>query len=54
LLLDGGESLPAVTDLLGHAKTSKTANVYAHAVRGSQRRIAATMDNLLSGTDANS
>jgi integrase len=33
LLLDGGESLAAVSAFLGHSSTATTAAVYAHAVR---------------------
>ena len=33
LLLDAGESLPAVSAFLGHSSTATTALVYAHAVR---------------------
>jgi integrase len=46
-----GEGLPVtlVSEMLGHADAATTLRVYAHAVPGAQRQVAAAMDALLSG-----
>ena len=45
-LLAEGANLKAVSDRVGHSRTSMTADVYAHAVQGMQRELADTLDRL--------
>lgn len=47
LLLAEGLPLPAVSQRLGHANTQVTASVYAHALRGADRRAAEALSSLL-------
>lgn len=46
-LLDAGLSVRAVSERLGHASTTTTLNIYAHAVPATDRRAAAVMGDLL-------
>lgn len=45
-LLAEGANLKAVSERVGHSRTSMTADVYAHAVEGMQRELASTLDRL--------
>ncbi len=45
-LLASGANLKAVSDRVGHSRTSMTADVYAHAVEGAQKELAETLDTL--------
>lgn len=47
LLLAEGLPLPAVSQRLGHANTQVTASVYAHALKGADRRAAEALSSLL-------
>jgi integrase len=46
--LDQGISLKSISSRLGHAKTSTTADIYAHALQSTDREIANKMDDFLS------
>ena len=45
-LLADGANLTAVSERAGHSRTSMTTDVYAHAVEGMQRELAARLDRL--------
>ena len=45
-LLAAGGNMKAVSERVGHSRTSMTADVYAHAVEGMQRELADTLDRL--------
>jgi integrase len=45
-LLAEGAPLPAVSERVGHSRTSMTTDVYAHAVEGMQRDLADRLDSL--------
>ncbi len=47
MLLAAGGNLKAVSERVGHSRTSMTADVYAHAVEGMQAELASTLDQLL-------
>lgn len=47
LQLGESRDLAAVSATLGHAQTSTTANIYAHALPSGRKRVAAAMDRLL-------
>lgn len=47
LLIADGMAITDVADMLGHALTSTTLNVYAHAMPGSNRRVAEAMERIL-------
>lgn len=49
LQLGESHDLTAVSATLGHAHTSTTANIYAHALPNGRRQVAASMDQLLFG-----
>ena len=40
---------PFIVEMLGHSDVSTTLRVYAHAVPGAQRQVAAAMEQLLTG-----
>jgi len=40
MLLEAGESVPTVSEYLGHASPAVTMAVYAHAVPGAKKRAA--------------
>ena len=46
LLLAAGANLKAVSERVGHSRTSMTLDVYSHAVEGMQRELANTLDQL--------
>lgn len=46
LLIDKGLNVKAVSARLGHAQTSTTANIYAHALQSADRQAADIMDNI--------
>jgi integrase len=48
-LLAGGEDIKTVSDLLGHAKTSTTLNIYSHVVEGRKREAIDTLGSLVLG-----
>jgi integrase len=48
-LLDSGESLKVVSERLGHASASITADVYAHVLPGRQAAASRRVDELLAG-----
>lgn len=45
--LNQGISMKSVSSRLGHAKTSTTADIYAHALQSVDREIANQMDEFL-------
>jgi len=45
--LEGGVPLSSVSAQLGHAQTSTTANIYAHATDAGRDRAAATVEGAL-------
>ncbi len=45
-LLADGAPLTAVSERVGHSRTSMTTDVYAHAVEGMQRELANKLDRL--------
>jgi len=48
LLIHGGLNLKAISSRLGHANTTTTVNIYAHALKSSDREAADKMESLLS------
>lgn len=46
LLIEDGAPLALVSRQLGHAQTSTTANIYAHAVASAEAKMMATLDSL--------
>lgn len=46
LLLNGGESLPVVSKILGHSKPSVTLDIYAHVLRNDIEKARATIDRV--------
>lgn len=49
LLLEKGTPITTVAQILGHANTSTTLSVYAHAVKGSSQVAASVMEGILQG-----
>lgn len=47
LLIAEGLNVKAVSARLGHAETSTTMNIYAHAFRSSDEQAANMMENIL-------
>ena len=47
LLLDAGEDMKIVSDMLGHADIRTTLNIYTHVTRKMQQRAAGKLDALL-------
>lgn len=47
LMIAGGVDVRTVSKRLGHAQTSTTTNIYAHAIQSADERAAETLDNLL-------
>ena len=47
MLLEAGETVPTVSEYLGHASPAVTMSVYAHAVPGSKRRAAERIGSIL-------
>ena len=47
MLLEAGETVPTVSEYLGHASPAVTMSVYAHAVPGSKRRAAGLLSSIL-------
>jgi integrase len=47
MMLEAGESVPTVSEYLGHASPAITMQVYAHAVPGSKRRAAERLGSVL-------
>ncbi len=48
-MLEQGVAITTVAAILGHANTSTTLSVYAHAIKGSEQAGADAMDNILKG-----
>jgi len=46
-MLEQGENLRVVQELLGHADIATTANVYSHVTDKTKRKAVHKMDNLL-------
>lgn len=46
LMLNGGESLPVVSKILGHSKPSVTLDIYAHVLRNDIDKARATIDRV--------
>ena len=51
-LITGGQPITSVSERLGHAKSSITLDIYAHAVTATQDRAALAVSALLFGDDA--
>ena len=49
-MLEEGLPITTVAAILGHANTSTTLSVYAHAIKGSEQGAAALMEGILQGT----
>lgn len=49
LQIEAGEELANISKALGHSNLSTTADIYAHLTPKSQRRMAETMDRILTG-----
>lgn len=47
LLIANGVNITTVSKRLGHANTSTTANIYAHAIKTADEMAADTLQNLL-------
>ncbi len=47
ILLAAGGNLKAVSERVGHSRTSMTSDVYSHAVQGMQRELVEKLDRLL-------
>jgi integrase len=47
MLLEAGETVPTVSEYLGHASPAVTMAVYAHAVPGSKKRAADRRGSIL-------
>jgi integrase len=47
MILEAGESIPTVSEYLGHASPAITMVVYAHAVPGSKKRAADRLGSIL-------
>lgn len=50
LMIAGGTDIRTVSHRLGHAQTSTTSNIYAHAIRSADEAAADTIENLLTPT----
>ncbi len=48
-MLRRGVPITTVAAILGHANSSSTLSVYAHAIKGSEHAAAAAMENMLKG-----
>ncbi len=51
LLLDGGESVRALSDYLGHADPGFTLRTYTHLMPASEQRTRRTVDRVLGSTE---
>jgi len=49
LQIEAGEDLASVSRILGHSSLSVTADVYAHLTPVTQRRMAETVERILTG-----
>lgn len=49
LLIDKGLNIKAVSARLGHAQTSTTTNIYAHALQSADRQAADLMEDIFTG-----
>jgi len=49
LLIDKGLNVKAVSARLGHAQTSTTTNIYAHALQSADRQAADMMEDIFNG-----
>ena len=49
LQIEAGEELANISKALGHSNLSTTADIYAHLTPVTQRRMAETMDRILTG-----
>jgi integrase len=49
MLLEAGETVPTVSEYLGHASPAVTMAIYAHAVPGSKKRAAQKLGSILRG-----
>ena len=47
ILLEAGESLKTISEMLGHQDIRTTGNLYAHVTANMQREAARKMDRLL-------
>ncbi len=54
LLLDAGEDMKIVSDMLGHADIRTTLNIYTHVTRQMQQRAAGKLDALLDNSGGGS
>jgi integrase len=50
LMLEEGLPITTVAAILGHANTSTTLSVYAHAIKGSEQGAAVLMEGIVQGT----
>jgi len=50
LMLEQGVPITTVAAILGHASTSTTLSVYAHAIQGSEQAAATLMEGILKGS----
>jgi len=46
-MIAGGEDIRTVSQRLGHAQTSTTTNIYAHAIQSADARAAQTLEDIL-------
>lgn len=54
LMIAGGANIRTVSSRLGHAQTSTTSNIYAHAIQSADAAAADTLENLLNPEQKNS
>ena len=47
LMIAGGTDIRTVSKRLGHAQTSTTTNIYAHAIKSADEAAAQTLEHLL-------
>lgn len=53
LMIAGGANIRTVSNRLGHAQTSTTTNIYAHAIQSADAAAADTLENLLNPSSQN-
>lgn len=47
MLLQDGEKITAVSNIVRHNKTSTTVNIYSHVIPGAKKEVANRIENLL-------
>jgi len=47
LMIAGGENIRTVSQRLGHAQVTTTANTYTHAIQSADAKAAETLENIL-------